>query len=272
MKKYLYLLFVIGLSACGTQKDIDVKLPPYNPQLVVECYLQPGKPYRLSLLESQSYFESPTPPIVDGATVVIEHNGILDTLKNGLFADTSTTVVKGYNYGTDTTVKVPFDYVSTFNLIIKDKKGRTVTASTRILPIVPIDSVSFEFSKLDSQAFALTFFYDDLSTTDYYRFVVTKNDASKSSALDYITDDQIATTSKTALGGPYNLKQGTPVVVSLYHITKEFYDFTRSINDAKDANGNPFAQPSVIKSNINGGLGIFTGLSGDQKKLTVPTL
>jgi hypothetical protein len=162
--------------------------------------------------------------------------------------------------------------VSTFNLIVKDQKGRIATASTKILPIVPIDSVSFEFSKADSQAFALTFFYDNQSTADYYRYVVTKNDASSNTALDYLSDDQIASTSKIALGGPYNLKQGTPVIISLYHITKEFYNFTRSINDAKDANGNPFAQPSVIKSNINGGLGIFTGLSGDHKKLTVPTL
>ena len=41
-----------------------------------------------------------------------------------------------------------------------------------------------------------------------------------------------------------------------------YFRFRQSVRDARGANGNPFGQPSAIFSNVQGGVGIFTVLSG----------
>src|SRR6478609_8996865 len=83
MKRFPFLLIAISLlfQSCNMQKDVDLKLPPYENQMLVECYLAPGKPFRLSILESVSYLANPFPPTVDSAFVTITHNGIVDTLE-----------------------------------------------------------------------------------------------------------------------------------------------------------------------------------------------
>lgn len=78
LKRFLYALLLpllALLSACDMEKDIEVDLPDHAPQLVVECYLEPGKPLRATVLESSGYFDEPVPPLVPDARVYITHNG-----------------------------------------------------------------------------------------------------------------------------------------------------------------------------------------------------
>ena len=55
----------------------------------------------------------------------------------------------------------------------------------------------------------------------------------------------------------------------LYHIEQAYFDFLQSASAASSANGNPFAQPALLRSNINGGVGIFTGLSMTEKIIII---
>ena len=64
-------------------------------------------------------------------------------------------------------------------------------------------------------------------------------------------------------GGDENLKSGSyeepdVMVVSLWGLTKEEYNFRKSINNNRDAQDNPFAEPTIVFSNIENGLGIFS--------------
>ena len=62
------------LSACGDlNRPIDINLPDFESEVVVECYLQPGQPYILSLTESVSYFEAARLLYIKDATVEITH-------------------------------------------------------------------------------------------------------------------------------------------------------------------------------------------------------
>jgi len=46
MRLYLIFLSLLSLllTACGLQQTVDLDLPEYEPEVVVECYLEPGQP------------------------------------------------------------------------------------------------------------------------------------------------------------------------------------------------------------------------------------
>ena len=57
-----YTLWIAGLAglfftACNLTKEVDIQLPEYTVQPVVECYLEPGKPFRLLLTRSYGFFD-----------------------------------------------------------------------------------------------------------------------------------------------------------------------------------------------------------------------
>jgi hypothetical protein len=246
------------------EKEIDLNLPAYESKMVVEAYLIPGETFKLSIFESVSYFDSPELPTVDSAIVIISYNGIIDTLK----FDPHIHPVTGRFYNYHSPSIIPFDYTSDFFLEIKDKKGRKATSKTTIPFPVTIDTITFKYNN-DSLAYPLTTFFDNTTTTNYYRYQVQKLMIGQE-ITDFQFDDRLITSSEIALGSTYSLKKDEVIVVSLYHITKEYFDFLESVSYAIDANGNPFGQPAVIKSNIEGAIGIFTGIGLDQRQLIVP--
>ncbi|MBK7409342.1 MAG: DUF4249 family protein [Saprospirales bacterium] len=50
-------LALLLFSACNLEKEIELNLPLYDSQLVVECYLEPGKPFNLLLSRSAGFFD-----------------------------------------------------------------------------------------------------------------------------------------------------------------------------------------------------------------------
>ena len=59
-------------------------------------------------------------------------------------------------------------------------------------------------------------------------------------------------------------------VVTFFNLSEEYYRYLRSVRLADNANGNPFAQPASIKSNISGGIGIFTNLVYQRDTIYLP--
>ncbi len=58
--KFLQRIFpfaVLILVSCNLTRDVDIELPEYDRQPVVECYLEPGKPFRLLLTRSYAFFD-----------------------------------------------------------------------------------------------------------------------------------------------------------------------------------------------------------------------
>lgn len=281
-QKYTYLVFLLVAitCACNKKKAIKIVLPSYESKLVVECYLEPGKPYRLLLTESVSSFDTLTAPNVSGAVVAITYKGVTDTLKYITFTGGNTDPKKVYNFVGSTIV--PMEYNEPYTLFILDERGRVVTGTTSLLPPVAIDTVEFKYDTDDTLGYAITRVVDNPLVVNYYRYVLLSVQKDTTQVQSLYFDGQLSSSS------PYLIKSGNQILVksrnefsknpnrkdkhllNLYHIDQAYYKFLKSVNDSQDANGNPFAQPPSIKSNVEGGVGIFTGLSMTQTVLVSP--
>jgi len=280
--KYLTIIsafaVAVFITACGRlEKDINLDLPAYESQYVVDCYLEPGQPFSLLLTKSVPYFEPfPADPLdfvnqilADSAEVVISHNGTDYVLDNGAFFNPFTG--KLFNYFN--AALVPDGHDMDFTLKITTPGNMTITADTRILPVVPIDSVIVEFDgKADTLARVLTYLTDDPATKDYYRRMLHHNSLDSIPDQDFTTFDVFVDDNKIVFGSPFDYAVGDTVFTSIFHIDRAYFDFWESTFNAISANGNPFGQPSSIISNLSGdanALGIFTGLSYDRVAVVI---
>lgn len=270
-----FFALLSGMFSCNLEKEVDIELPAYEPRYVVECYLEPGKPITLLLSRSAPYFE-PFPDInqdfldnilVDSADVSIIYNGVEIPLENRLILNPLT--LKVFNYYAP--VNVPYDTVNPFELRIMDRAGQMISATTRILPVVPIDSLVVQFAENDTLARVLTYITDDPAESNYYRRMMHKGSLDSLAIQDFAADDRLAE-GVIAFGTGFNYAVGDTLIATIFHIDKAYHDFLESLSDAAGANGNPFAQPSPVISELGGtadAIGIFTGLSYVRKTIVV---
>ncbi|HOY08011.1 MAG TPA: DUF4249 family protein [Saprospiraceae bacterium] len=271
LKHMLPIAGLAFLAACNLTKDVDVVLPDYARQPVVECYLEPGKPFRLLLTQSYSFFDPfgldssfLDKTLLQNAFVTISYNGRTDTLYNQLAFESNP--VKIFNYiGTNV---VPASVGTEYVLNIVLENGGAITGRASMLPRVPIDSVVVSWSPdRDTLARVLTYITDDLNQTDYYRRMLHYSSLDSVPEQDFLVNDRISTEALIAFGTGYELTEGDTVFNTIFHISKEYHDYAESYQLAAAGAGNPFAQPSQIKSNVSGSanpLGIFTCLVYDR--------
>ncbi|MEZ4829302.1 MAG: DUF4249 domain-containing protein [Bacteroidia bacterium] len=271
------LIFLAAIAAsCDMQKEVDLKLPPYDGQMVVECYLQPGQPYILSLIESVPYYDNIRIQYVTDATVKITHNGKVTTLNRLGVAIPDTLDELGvlrpiigdtiYTYVAFDVV--PEDYFQDFYLEITRPDGSVLTSSTQILPPVKIDTMTYKYND-DQKVFVLTKFQDDPDRANFYRVVLQRHNLNDNPDQDFFVDDEITNGEEFSFGTPYEYEKGDTLIRTIYHITEDYYRYLETSAAATDANFNPFGQPATIKSNISGGLGIFTGITYDRRWLFI---
>ena len=263
MTKYFYFLLFI-LFSCDFQKDITVNLPSYDGKLVVECYLESGKPYRLALTESVPYLSAPTLPDVPDARVIVRYKGINDTLRYKPAIDSVSRKI--YNYSSQKLAI--YDTLNDYELIIEDKKGRFISSKTRFLGKTNINSIQTSFNNT-KEALLLVRFKDNPKNTDFYRMSFHKNKLTNSPTRDFHFNDILFASENSGIGSGFQFKEKDSVFVTLYHIEEGYYQFLRSTAAAARANGNPFSEPAVILSNIKNGIGVFTTLTFDRKFLIV---
>ena len=259
------LLITATLASCSKlEKEIVLPQPPHDSKLVVECYLEQGQPYRMVLTESVNYLASLEIPVVNQANVEISYGGQTDELQNVNRIDTANR--KAYNYSLEKEVLGGPN--TEYTLEATDSKGRKVTGSTRFLPLVTLKDITWKFNDKD-KAYLTARFDDPADTEDYYRFVINRDSLTGKVETRFTLDDRFATNNEIPLGTGYNYEDGDTIFVTLYHIEKVYYDFLESTNRAANANGNPFGQPSLVKSTVQGGIGVFTTLVYDRKRLII---
>lgn len=278
--KNIPFLAVLAFAACNLSKEVEIELPAYESQPVVECYLEPGKPFRLWLTRSYGFFE---PFELDtsllkvlenislqGALVTISYNGQTDTLKNTFSGDLSP--LKIFNYTGDWLVPATPGVEYTLNINLPNGGGN-ITGKTVMLPLVPIDSSVVGFSPdNDTLARVLTYVTDDPNTANYYRRLLNYTSLDSIPEQDFLVSDRFLTTPLLAFGTGYELSVGDTVYSTIFHITKDYYDFYESVQLAIFGNLNPFSQPSPIKSNVSGSanpLGVFTCLVYDREMTVI---
>jgi hypothetical protein len=256
-------LFALFLISCNLEKVVEVVLPTYTPQLSIEWYIEGGKPFQMTLTESVSYFDSARLPIINGATVIVQYNGVSDTLRNGFARDSN----RLFNYFSNKIA--PSQVGTTFKMYIKALDGREATATATLLPSVVIDSLRLLWNKSDTLASVLTTIIDDPNETNYYRRFLHKGNTRRGPESRTWFTDRTATNGRVTIGSRFEFQKGDTVITTVYHLSKDYYDFIQSSDDAEDANGSPFQQPSAITTNIKGGIGIFTTISKSQDTLFI---
>jgi hypothetical protein len=287
----IFIAITLGLVACGSlTKEVKVDLPPYTAKLVVECYLEHGKPYRLLLTESISFLDAPaTLPEVKDALITIKNDKktisltykptpdlnysneyTSDDIKNPILP-------KYYNYVASEIVDSTAD--GKYFLEITDTKGRKITAETKFMYKVPIKEYFWEFldkdqteKDPDSKASLLIRHFRPQGEEQFYRFSINvkKNDKWKTpSETDLYYRGIFATNNEATIGSRPNFKDKDTLLVRLYHTEETYYDYIRSVNQAASASGNPFANGGPIYLAVSGGLGIFTTLTYDEKQVII---
>jgi len=277
MKKnnFLYTI-LLGVSAlfvaCNLEKEVNIELPEYTRQPVVECYVEPGTPFRLLLTQSYSFFDGfgldstfLQKTIIQGAVITIRYNGKEVQLPNNFSFEQSP--LKIFNYTSSEIVPATPGIEYTLSIQLPNNGG-TITGKTAMQIKVPIDSIVVEKNlKIDTIYRALTYITDDLRTTNFYRRLLNYKSLDSIPDQDFLITDRFSTNPSIAFGTGYDLKLGDTLFNTIFHLTKDHYDYAESYQLAIIGNLNPFAQPSRIKSNVSGTanpIGIFTCLVYDR--------
>lgn len=252
------------LASCNLSQEIEVDLTDFEGGPVVECYLYDGEPYRLSLQRSAGYFDELQLPVESGATVVITHRGVADTLEeNFLFVDS---IERGYNYRSST-LAVADD--APYELYVRTQAGEVLIGMARFLPPVPIDTVEYRFNNDGDEAFVLTKFTDDPETDNFYRYTLNKGDI-KEVVTDFSLDDRLFENERAALGSGFDFAPGDTAIVTLTHLEEEYYTYLETVDAAFNSNTNPLAQPALVESTVNGGIGAFAAISFARDTVFIP--
>lgn len=282
--KYIPLLamVVLVLSGCNLEREIDLDLPPYTSEPVVECYLQPGQPIVLTVIRSVGFLDELQVIYEKGATVVISHGTWTDTLTPISVALPEDVPGQGpglsilrpiigdslYFYLSPRTITETYDVP--YKLTITTRSGEVLTSETVIRPPVPIKAIEYRPSQQnDSLYFTLTKFDDNPNEANFYRRVFQKGNVNDNPDQDFTVEDAVVNGQEVAFGTGFDYRVGDTLIATLYHITEDYYRFSQSVDAAFQANASPFAQPARIRSNIKGGMGIFTGFAFDRKQVII---
>ena len=277
-KRYLFFSLMIGilLLQISCEKDITVDLDDPEIQLVVEGYITPGYPAYVFISRTDAFFApvdstSLLNSTVKNALVIISDGVTVDTL-----VEPSSTI--GYFYISPNMVG---EIGKQYFITIITQEGEIATAVTRINPPVPLDSIWFlPQLETDTLGYIMAHITDPGATQNNYRWFAKRLGKDD----DYIAPSGSAFDDKFFNGLSFDFgynrgkvpnstaeddnnevegyfKKGDTIVLKFATITKYIYDFWRAAETQSSSNGNPFGSPASLKSNINGGIGIWEGFS-----------
>lgn len=271
------IVFIWSLVACQTTIEIDTSLE--KPKLVVNSLFAPDSTWELSLTRSRSIFDNSGnynfQPVGEGVFVMIcdENNSSVDTL--------TFTPDRNYHYIGKTIPVIG----RTYRLQIDVNNEVGLEASSRIPASVPIISTKLDSSLYESEEVvkASIVFHDPQNEVNYYQIKILKkinnslgDEAIPFSPLDPALQNNYSNGSLLLSDNYFNGKDyeirlkvnrsgyrqsASPVRIVLETVSEEHFKYFNTKNVQNKANGDPFAQPSQIFSNINNGLGIFAGYS-----------
>jgi hypothetical protein len=290
LKTLVYLLvFAVFSGSC--ERVITIDLPNDPDILVVEGSIEPGKNPIVIVSRNRSIFNNFPTDLV----------ALLDTflIKDALvtISDGSVTVPLAF---TINPVAYPYIYYTTTSLVGEigktysltvSAKGKTVKSTTSLSPPVPIDSTWFELnifdSTEDSLGFAFLNFKDPDTTGNAYRLYAKRNSETEYFPVQgTIVDDEFINgrlvsfftgqstkpfgVQDTFIDQRFFYTLGDTVYLKFCSIGRKEYKFYSTFETAISTNGNPFSSPTLIKSNIEGGQGIWCGFSPYYDTLYIP--
>lgn len=175
----------------------------------------------------------------------------------------------------------------TYDLTI-EVEDKTITASTKIPVTAPLDSlryVAHPSPDNDTLVELRCFINDPVNTLDFYRYFTQRNSEPTFTAPNSVIDDvlfngevfEIPLARGQVVNTPEDFDpttfgyfwRGDTITVKWCTIDQDHYDFWSTLEFNSGSEG-PFASFTRVKSNINGGLGIWGGYGASYHTLIVP--
>ena len=287
-KSFVLLIFILGVAACTTVVDFDIPLD--KPWVVVNSLFSPDSVWQVKVTYSKNILDvAPGPnfwPVGNAVVTILDpNNQVIETITpssdkfNHVRYKGKTKPLSGQSYAVQVS--------------IKDEPIRQ--AINKVPTYVPITSVEMDSSRLiDGGPIEMKVnFKDPGNEKNYYTikfiedaFYITKKDtvwytqeifyevveqslSNDERGLEKLVNDNlfngkdytfhVKLYNRRYSFGSQIFQQHARVV--LLSVSEEYYKYftTKSLQDY--TNGDPFAQPVQVFTNIENGLGIFAGYS-----------
>jgi len=288
-------LLIMGLSSCS--KEVKIDIPGFDEQIVIDGSIETGTPAIILLSNSKDIY-APTDinsylsGFISGATVTVSNGTITDTLTeictDNLPAGFESIAAAFFGLPIEQLVNLHLcAYVST-GLVGEIGKtyvlkvihnNKTYTSSTKIENPTALDNLFWrEQANLPGYGFSWAKITDSPVMGDAYRWEVKNlSDLFYSKPFQPFTDDRFynGKTFEFSVENPMSFqdqtienqykgyyKLGDTIVVKFSKLGKKEYQFFEKKYNQIYSGGNPFATPTNIPTNIEGGaLGIWAGFS-----------
>ena len=288
-------LLIMGLNSCS--KEVKIDIPGFDEQIVIDGSIETGTPAIIFLSNSKDIY-APTDinsylsGFISGATVIVSDGTITDTLMeictDNLPAGFESIAAAFFGLPIEQLVNLHLcAYVSTgivgevgktysLKVLYNDK---IYTSSTKIENPTALDNLFWrEQANLPGYGFSWAKITDSPVMGDAYRWEVKNlSDLFYSKPFQPFTDDRFynGKTFEFSVENPMSFKDqtienqykgyyklGDTIVVKFSKLGKKEYQFFEKKYNQIYSGGNPFATPTNIPTNIEGGaLGIWAGFS-----------
>jgi hypothetical protein len=272
------------------EKDITVDLPQPETKVVVDGYVETNTPVYILLSRNAPYFAP-----IDPSTINTGETGATVTVNDGLQTVTLTEIalvisgvdIKGLYMSIDPNTNLPTMLGvegRTYTLNITTLKGEQLSAITKLQPNIVLDSVWFQIQETlpdnDSLGYVWATLKDPDTLNNCYRWMAMRvgKDSSFLAPIGSAFEDKFVNSTRFDFAFPrgnvFNssaeddnndeagfFKTGDSIIVKFCAVDRSTYEFWRDAETQVSGNGSPFSSPSPVRSNINGGLGVFASYS-----------
>jgi hypothetical protein len=263
------MLIALSVLFASCEKMVkDVELPDYEPQLVVYSFLSPDEDWvNVYVSESVPVFGTPGSDIISepiqNATVKLKKNGNAYNLPY-------TGYPSGYSISMSEAQLQPG---GTYTIEVSVPDGRAVSGVCTIPykrnQTLEITSVTREWIDFDSSyIFQLKFRDDNPGEGDYFRMWATYTMRYEEGGETYVQsvefekgDPYLSDENKDGASFSYRTSVYSYGLekVTFYLLTTDeaYYTYHRSVE--YNTGDSPFSEPTLVYSNISGGLGVISG-------------
>jgi hypothetical protein len=296
IQKIAFLSFLImGLNSCS--KEVKIDIPGFDEQIVIDGSIETGTPAIIFLSNSKDIY-APTDinsylsGFISGATVIVSNGTITDTLTE-ICTDN---LPAGFESIAAAFFGLPIEQLVTLHLCAYVSTGlvgevgktyalkvlynnKTYTSLTKIENPTALDNLFWRDQvNLPGYGFSWAKITDSPVMGDAYRWEVKNlSDLFYSKPFQPFTDDRFynGLTFEFSVENPMSFrdstiedqykgyyKLGDTIVVKFSKLGKKEYQFFEKKYNQIYSGGNPFATPTNIPTNIEGGaLGVWAGFS-----------
>lgn len=269
----LFLLMVGLLVWTSCEKDVILDLSDVEGQyVIVEANITDGEEIQwVKLSYSSSYYDVTRGRGITDATVKIESGDDIF-----VFEQWNSDTLPGYYYNTE----IPQQLQEKVYELSIEVEGEKYTASSELMPVPSIDSLSIKINPFSELGFTQDTIYDifvhfrDLPAQEnYYLFNYAVNDTLRTprpSDKALVSDENLEETVSLAIFNinREDIEDGDEIMLEIRSISKENFDFYNIFFTQTDLSGNPFAgaPPANIPTNLSAGARGFFQVSATGKK------